>query len=71
MGWIPCRAFRIGVGSIATAEQVEEPAGFTGEWVTPCGQLVTKRRPAFRIAREGRPVYATRREAMRHHKEAR
>lgn len=65
MGWIASRAYRIGHGPVNSPSRVEEPAGFDGERVTPAGQIVTKAWPAFTIPRDGRTVYATKREAAR------
>lgn len=70
MGWIASVASELkpGLPSIASPIEVEEPAGFMGEWVTPAKQ---DRDPAWargkqkmRFARHGETVYRTRAAAM-------
>lgn len=64
MGWIKSTPYRIGVGAVQDATEVTEPAGFTGERVTPTGQRRSPIQEPFKIDRRGRVVYATREEAI-------
>jgi hypothetical protein len=65
MGWIPATAYRIGHGAVSSPIKVDEPAGFTGERVTPSDQTPSKAFPLFTVPRNNRTVYATKREATR------
>lgn len=54
MGYITAKCWRIGQGHKQTTIEVEEPAGFAGEWITPAGQVNQKRK--FRVKRCQREI---------------
>ncbi len=62
-GWIVSRPYRLGVGPVAMASRVCEPAGFTGDRLTiynPGGNP----KWAVTFSRNGRTVFLTKREAI-------
>ena len=62
-GFIPARAYRLGVGPVPCASQVYEPAGFTGDKVTIVCPI--NRKWAITIPRNGLRVYATKKAAIK------
>ena len=62
-GWIASRPYRLGVGPVATASRVCEPAGYTGDKLTiydPDGHP----KWVVRFSRGDRTVFPTKREAI-------
>ena len=56
MGWIKSKSYRLGEGEVFAPQEVEEPAGYQGELITPAGQ--GHRKDKLRIYRKGREVLA-------------
>jgi hypothetical protein len=64
MGWIPVISFSLGSSkSKPDADNVEEPAGFEGEWVTLVNRNVHGK--PVTIRRRGRPIVETKEESVK------